>query len=284
MRPMDERVRLFVDTEKLDKLDETKAPEKQLESLAEVVDRPEGEQEVSILAGDRRVVLNEYLPKGFLFDGSDGAEFKCHAGQPDYWSGKAPEHAPRVEFPPEKLNTLEGRLSLLHEMGHGLLMGVREFEPKRYHAYLRSIAEEIIHSIQRSSLYQEAKSPDERQKVYIEEFKKAWQHRSEQKQKAGHAPLRYEDLTAAIRELAEWERGAWAEALRLRTRIAKEKGIDVLEGADTRTLFAHIKTVGLKSYEEAYKPLMQLGAKDDQITRRDWMDRIFDWLERKAAG
>src|SRR3989344_7731294 len=284
MRPMDERARLFVDTGKLTTLAKTASLEEQLQSLAEVVDRPGGEQEVSISAGDRRVVLNEYLPKGIQFDGSEGAKFEYHAGQPDYWSGKAPEHAPRVEFPPEARNTLEGRLSLFHEMGHGLMMRSKGFEPKRHHAYLRSIAEEIIRSVRKSSPDREAKTSDERQKIYIEEFKNAWQRRSEQEQKAGHAPLRYEDLTAAIRELAEWERGAWAEALRLRTRIAEEKGIDVLEGADTRTLFAHIETVGLQSYEDVYKPLMQLGAKDDQITRRDWMDRIFDWLERKAAG
>ena len=66
----------FVKKEKLARHEQAGEREEiQFKSRAEVESREGGEQEVAIVEGERRVVLNEFLPDDVRFSGSKGAEF-----------------------------------------------------------------------------------------------------------------------------------------------------------------------------------------------------------------
>lgn len=278
----------FVKKEKLARHDEAgKLEDVQLKSRAEVRNREDGIQEVAIVAGKQRVVLNEFLPKGTRFTGSEGAKkFSYDPGRLGY-SPDMQEYMARIEFPSEKLGTLRGRLSLLHEMGHGLYARSSDRNPHNPRDFdLLNIAGGIADSILKSEAYQSIPLPNDRKDFYLSEFNKEWRHQSErrERERPGIAPLRYSELASAIHGFAKMERASWAEALQLSRRIKKERGVDILDGADSKVILPLIEAVSLRSYEEVYMPLLELIGEDKKLPTRDLFDKFLDALERYATS
>ncbi len=278
-----EELHAFVETHKIGKhegYDESRQGQFR-QSLARITgDASEGHS-VTIEGGGQHVVLNEYLPAGIRFVAREGAKFRYYVGEPGY-RARENQNPPRIEFPPERLNTLGGRLALLHEIAHTRLERAQTRTMSPYNFMLLDIAGEIADRIRESNDYQ-AQTPESRDNFFITEFKKEWLRKSNEEIAANRPPLRYEDLNVAIRQLIPMERSSWAEALKLRNLIQKKHGIDILEGASKEAIFAHIEAVALRGYQETYGPLLQLAGGDNEFSPRSWLEGIFDYLYRSTV-
>ena len=276
----------FVRKEKLARHDQAGVlKERQFRSRAEVESREDGEQEVAIVEDERRVVLNEFLPGDVRFAGTKGAEFGHRNIRNPRAKSEDKMFVGQVEFPPEELNTLTGRLALLHEMAHGIKGFSSPDRPNRKMRETIDTAYKVYDSIKRSRALQEIASPEEHNSRYVEEFKKGWERENTEHQKKGFAALRYTELAKAIETLAGYERNTWVEALALHHRIKENSGVDILGGASTKEIFRVVESEALGDYERIYGPLLRLaGEKDVEGIRQSWIDRLFNRLEAWASS
>lgn len=202
---------------------------------------------VFITEDDKRFDLYEYIPTGVTFVSSDFIGYKFFPGDPN-----DKEHPPLVAFPPKEIDTISGRLGLLHEMGHA----IREYgEDKRrqsssqYFMELIHLIDLIVNAIRKSDTYQQLENQEEREKYISHEFEKT--------RKSGWPPQLQSDerMLESIQALAQEERAVWAEALRLYRKIKKEKDIDILG----QTTSAHLRSLidtDLASYQNRYGKLI----------------------------
>ena len=248
-------------------------PERPTSSAEDIADRPlrskltvKGERdyldEVTISDGNKSVLLNKYLPERVRFNGRRGNIFGFMLDVV-----RAPDPSPDglqlglyslVLFPPERTDTLEGRIALLHEIGHAMLP--RNEKAGRNNRYLK-IAEEIISEIQSTGEFMQI-APSMRSDYLLRIFQHRWNVRNAEKARMGESMITNAMLVEAIKYRVQEERESSANALKLHKQIKKKEGIDILGGATTEEIFKIINEISLRSHEEAYGFLLRLPEKE----------------------
>src|SRR3989338_4811890 len=152
-----------------------KVQEPQLESSpqskAEILKDEKGVvSHIFIKEGDKKFDLYEYMPEGVKFVSSDFIGYKFFTGDPN-----DKEHPPLLAFPPKEVDTVSGRLGILHEMGHA----TREYgkdKPRqsssRYFMELIHLIDLIVKAIRKSDTYQQLENQEAREKYISLEFAK----------------------------------------------------------------------------------------------------------------
>ena len=278
---MAEKMRHFVKPEKMARHRGHERSSERLQSQVQVVRDAEKGEIITFALGEKSVAVNDYLPQGVAFTEAEDEKFVYEFGYQEKESGQR-EHIEKIYFSKQRLETLSGRLALLHEIGHALYGRSGRSPHDRYYRYLIHVADKIIDSIRASQAYRAVEESTQKRDYFVEQFKEQWKREGERRVASSQTPLRYDELTSAINDLAVIERGAWAEALQLRRRIQNERNLDILDGAQSTEIFPEIEAIALQSYERAYEPLWELVGEDAHLPRRGWFDRLFDYLEKEA--
>jgi len=219
---------------------------KPLQSTVEVVVGEKGvASNVFIVEGEKKFDLYEYLPKGAKFVADDFFGHKFFPG--DFENDKG--LPPRVTFPREGINSVSGKLGILHEMGHAIMAHERGQSRSPHFMDVIHTIDLVMRAIKKSDVYEQLKTQQERDEYLLQEFEKA--------RKSGWPPELQSDekMAESIQALAQEERSAWAGALQLSRKIKTEKNIDMFDEATFNDIRKLIDS-DLKDYQDAYGKLV----------------------------
>lgn len=214
--------------------------ERILNSKIEVVKDGTGRiKSVMIIEGDKKIDLYEFLPIGTVFIANDQANYLFWPGDP-----KSKNHPPMVEFPVQEVNSINGRLGILHEIGEAICASKCNYPDWYFSNNIIRTIEVTIKFIWRRLEYRRLKKQASKDNYLRKEF---W------KEMESGPSFKYsrEIILATIRKLARKERDAWAEALKVYRRIKSEKGIDILGGVKSESITKALEG-DLASYHLAY--------------------------------
>jgi len=210
--------------------------EEKFKSYIEIAREKESNSaDLVIIEGDKQVSLQEFLPSGVKFSLKRlGMVFSYNLENKE------------VHFQTRNLNTLGGRLSLLHEMGHAIDFSKNPESEKATEGDIWKQISEIRTALSSSKEFFDL--PDEKSRnAYmleglIREFQKL--------------DIPEDRLVEFTKSLARDERTAWAEALKLYRKIKKDKDLDLLEGAKTKDIIEFMEQASLGQYYKFFKRLL----------------------------
>jgi hypothetical protein len=224
-----------------------KIDSRELESALSIVEDKLGNQELFLILEDgERLRLNDYLPQGIDFKGSPQDKFSFGTQQLEHPSGETIEIA-RVSFDSELIDSVQGRLGLLHEIGHAIDYAENGDEAIELRYILRKIKSDIINSVEFGWMDES----DEKKDYFLKEFKEKWRNAARKYTETEGLRFRYMDLIEALKELVRSERAAWSNGLNLYRKIKSERNIDLLEGANVLEVFDTVDRA-LTTYEQGY--------------------------------
>ena len=220
--------------------------DRQLVSRIEIITNSKGYQELYVVTGDQKVCLNDFIPKELAFWGKLGGSF-CFRENDDNSPPTRRIVQREISFPIEEIDTVYGRLALIHETGHGL----RSFKPDfvMTHGIVYQLALLVISEIKESDQFNKIETPEARNKFLVQEFKKRYEEEAVVKL---NFPIKYKIFLRELESMVIEERGAWAEALNMYRRIKEESGVDILDGLSSDEIFSEINSKFLGKYEETF--------------------------------
>jgi len=212
-----------------------KEQEEKLKSQIEIMEDKDGKIDLVVTEGDNRASFKDFMPSGVALKtvkgNKDDMEYDLIGRN--------------VFFAPAEINSVEGRLALLHEVGHaisfaeygGLIDQLREFKEIRKRISVARYEVSMFVLRTKDTKFRMLSSKEKR--AYLDK-------KMVQEIKALHIPK--EKLAEYIKFLAQCERRGWAEGLKLYRKIKKEKNIDLFEGIKNKVIIDLVKDP-LKSYE-----------------------------------
>ncbi|HEY0010737.1 MAG TPA: hypothetical protein VGB97_02375 [Candidatus Paceibacterota bacterium] len=207
-----------------------------------------GSQELFISLHDREELrLNDYVPEGVEFRGEPKSRFSCGIQTFTLPDGEV-TNIYEVRFNSETIDTVQGRLGLLHEIGHAIDYAEHNGDEGIESRFvIKKIESDIINNAE----FMWMDESEEKQRWFLQTFKKKWREAAKEYSAEVGLKFRYKDLIDGLREFVRCERDAWGKGLNLYRKIQSERGIDVLEGAESTEIFDSVNRA-LKSYERGY--------------------------------
>lgn len=195
---------------------------------------PEGEV-LELVEGNKKINFKNFVPDGVEFITEDFLNFAYD-----------PENRV-LTIDEAKLNSLKGRLSLLHEMGHAIDFDKNKGDSAEWIAQ-RELFEKINAikiAILFSKNYSQSLTREAREAYFIKTFAEG----------VKTLKIPEPDLEKFIKMLAKEERTAWAEALKLYRRIKQETEIDLLGGTQFKEM-SQLLEDPLENYEKILGQLL----------------------------
>jgi hypothetical protein len=231
-----------------------------LESKFRLTTNENGNQELVLVLpdGKHKLNLNHYLPGNVKLRGGPNNKFSCKELEKSEF---LPEKAiPQVEvtFDSEQIDTVRGRLGLLHEIGHGV--DYPRPAAEKFSSLQKMIIKEIKRDIVDSVEYMwmepnmfmdDSEDSKDKQAFFIAQFRKKWREAGKKYAAKAGPKFKYGDLIEALGFLVRSERDAWGNALKLYKKIKTQHNIDLLEGAKGSEIFYSVDRA-LATYERAY--------------------------------
>jgi hypothetical protein len=224
-----------------------KPDSRELESNFSLVEDKLGNQELFLISQDgERFRLNDYVPNGVDLRGGPKKKFSFGTQQLEHPDGKLIE-VHQVSFDSEIIDSVQGRLGLLHEIGHAIDYEENGDEAVELRFILRKIKLDIVNSVD----FMWMDESEEKKEWFLKEFKEKWRKAAKEYTEMDGLRFKYIDLIDALKELVRSERDAWSNGLKLYRKIKTEHGVDLLEGTDTSEVFESVHRA-LATYERAY--------------------------------
>lgn len=229
-----------------------------------VINCKEG-QILEVDAGEQKARLNDFLPEGVEFAGSEGARYNF-----DYDDSNSPPWETiieyKVRFPLEEINSVKGRLGLLHEMGHAANDLAQDAKGDKFRHLIRGMAYLIRDKIVDSPNYKNIEDSASKNEYYIKQFKKRWRKESYRNTGEGVPYLTFSRFLGQVDEWEQEEYDAWTRALEIYKRIKKETSIDLLRGATNNDIFNQINFY-LARYEELWGVFLEYSRRSSRLTK-----------------
>ena len=227
-----------------------------LESRFVVVENENKKQELILKSSEgNEFSLNEYLPEDVVFKGAVGNEFSYAFADVGPPYRRIIEH--QVRFDTNTIDTVGGRLALLHEIGHAIdYSSSPESKIAKFTHLTRSLISQIRHDIVHSPEYLSIQDPEEKEVFFVQKFREGWKVKAKEFAGERIPHFKYKDLITGFGHMVREERAAWANALRLYRRIKTEHSVDLFENAETSEVFDWVNGKALASYEGAFGSIL----------------------------
>lgn len=231
---------------------EIKEKEPQLKSQIEIIkDSKEIATSILVREGDKTIELLELLPANVIYQvRNEGSPFSDY-----YYSWDNPA---RVSFPAREINTIDGRLAMLHEIGHAIYAEEHQEKHPPYDD-LAILHFRIFEKYAKLSAAYKRTKPENRDKYLTKKFEQEMIKKDRNpyfKDQGGYRLMLFRE----IKLLFKHEREAWKEALKFRRKILQQKGIDLLANIDDQRIkktLAQSFDLRLQTYDKYFTPEQQ---------------------------
>ena len=236
-----------------------KSESRRLESKFALIENEGADQELILTSSDgKKLRLNDHLPENVKFNGGAHNIFAC--GYPENNARQPGKSHINISFDSTQIDTVQGRLGLLHEIGHALDYPRPKEEKLSFltRMIMRGIRRNIINSVEYMRMDvggSLTENSETKKREFVKQFRKKWQAVGREYANEKDPPYRYNDLIEALGYMVREERDAWSNGLKLFKKIKTEQGIDILEGAKTSEIFDSVDGA-LATYEEGYGSIL----------------------------